>query len=235
MKNINWNEKSYNEFVEYLFSLQDLKYREFHSGLGINKNYLIGVRTPILKKIAKNISLGDYNSFIEYNKHNTYEEILVHGLILGYLEVEFETVLNLFKKFIIYIDNWALCDLVCANLRIWNKNTKTGLKFVKWALNSKNQWYNRVGVVLLTNYYINDDYIEYILNTIKNYKTNDYYVIMGIAWLLSTCYIKYPTKTEILIKSNVLDKKIQNKTIQKIRESLRIDNKTKQDILKWRL
>lgn len=235
MKNIIWNKTTYQKFIEYLYSLQDLKYRDFHSSLGININYLIGIRTPILKTLAHDISLGDYKNFIKYNNHNTYEEIIIHGFIIGYLNIEFNDITNLLEDYIQYIDNWALCDLVCSNLHIWNKNTKQGLKFIKKALNSKNIWFNRVGIVLLLNYYINDEYIDYILNNTKNYKCNDYYVIMAVSWLLSICYIKYPNKTGNLLKNKVLVKEIQNKTIQKIRESKQISKEKKQEILKWRI
>lgn len=235
MKNIIWDKESYQEFLKYLYNLQDLKYRDFHSSLGINKEYLIGVRTPILKKIAMDISNGDYNDFIKLNRHETYEEIIIHGLIIGYLKVDFNIVVELLEDYIPYIDNWALCDLVCSNLHIWNKNTKTGLTFVKKALKSENQWFKRVGIVLLLDYYINDDYIDYILNTFETYNSDEYYVIMAIAWLLSICYIKYPDKTSVLLKKKVLKKEIQNKTIQKIRESNRVGKDIKQRILKWRI
>ena len=235
MKNINWNDDTYQNFIDYLYSLQDLKYRDFHSSLGINKDYLIGVRTPLLKKIALDISKGDYNAFFKYNKHNTYEEIIIHGFIIGYLKDDFETIISLLNKYVTYIDNWALCDLICSNLHIWGNNTKNGLKFIKMALNSQNPWFNRVGIVLLLDYYINDEYIDYILDLVKDYKTDNYYVMMALAWLISICYIKYPNKTSDLLKNKILDKEIQNKAIQKIRESKRINQGIKKELLKWRI
>ena len=234
MRNISWNKDTYKEFINYLYSLQDLKYRDFHSSLGIEKNYLIGVRTPLLKKIAKEISLGDYNAFIKYNNHQTYEEILIHGLIIGYIKVDFEKIQTMILEFIPYIDNWALCDLMCSNLHIWSNNTKIGIKFVKLLLKSKNQWYKRVGIVLLIDYYVNDDYIDIILDYFKDYNTDEYYVMMAVAWLLSICYIKYPKRTSKLLESKVLGKTLQNKTIQKIRESKRIEQEIKDALSSWR-
>lgn len=235
MKNIKWDEKEYSKFIEYLYSLQDIKYREFHSGLGINKDYLIGIRTPILKKIARDISKGDYIGFIKCNTHNTYEEIIIHGFIIGYLRCDFNDIINLLNDYITYIDNWALCDLVCSNLHFWSNNTKSGLKFIKRALKSKYVWFNRVGFVLLLDYYINDDYIDFIIREVTSYKTDDYYVIMSIGWLISMCYIKYPIKVQKLLESRILEKKVQNKAIQKIRESKQIDEKIKKELLKWRV
>lgn len=235
MKKINWNKETYQQFVEYLYTLQDLKYRDFHSGLGINKEYLIGIRMPQLKKIAKDISMGDYKSFIKYNTHATYEERMIHGLIIGYIKEEFSSIQTLLIDFIPYIDNWALCDCVCGNLKIWNKNTNNGLNFIKKTLKSQNNWYKRVGVVLLLNYYINDKYIDTIISIFQDYNSDDYYVMMAIAWLLSMCYVNYPDKIIQLLSSKKLDKIIQNKTIQKIKESRRVTREEKEQLNKWRL
>ena len=40
----------YEDFLNELYSLQDLKYKEFHSKL-IMSDKLIGVRTPLRKKL----------------------------------------------------------------------------------------------------------------------------------------------------------------------------------------
>ena len=78
------------------------------------------------------------------------------------MRCDFDDIINLLNDYITYIDNWALCDLVCSNLHFWSNNTKSGLKFIKRALKSKYIWFNRVGFVLLLDYYINDDYIDFI-------------------------------------------------------------------------
>lgn len=229
------NKKDYNEFLNNLYKLQDIKYKEFHSGLGISNDYLIGIRVPVLKDIAKDISKKDYISFIKYNTHNTYEEILIHGLIIGYIKEDFNIILNLFKDYIKYIDNWALCDIVVANLHIWKKNIKEGLNFVIWCLKQEYEWYKRVGYVLLLDYYINNEYLDTIFLLCDKYQSNDYYVKMAIAWLISICYIKYPNETLIYIKCNKLDKWAHNKAIQKIRESKRVNKETKNMLLEWRI
>lgn len=229
-----WNENKYQKFLEYLNSLADLKYKKFHSGLGINKEYLIGIPVPVCKDIAIKISESDYSSFINLNTHNTYEERLIHGLILGYIKEDFNNIQVLLNGYIPYIDNWALCDTVIANLHIWKNNTKEGLKFVKNCLNSKNEWHNRVGYVLLLDYYIKEEYLDMIFKYCNNYKANKYYVNMAIAWLISICFIKYPIKTSNYLKNNELNAWTHNKAIQKIRESKRIDKETKEKIIEWK-
>ena len=169
-----WNKKKYQSFIKELEKLGDKQYKQFTSNLGINKDYLIGVRTLELKKIAKAISKEDYLNFIKLNTHNTYEERLVHGLLIGYIKTDFDTVKALLWEFIPHIDNWALCDITIANLHIWSNYTKEGFLFVKKCLNSENEWYQRVGFIILLNYYINDEYIDQILDICNHYKTEQY-------------------------------------------------------------
>ena len=54
-----------------LFEKQDLKYKEFHSSLCPNVDKIIGVRVPELRKIAKDISVKDYDEFLT-NAKNEY-------------------------------------------------------------------------------------------------------------------------------------------------------------------
>ena len=91
-------------------------------------------------------------------------------------------------------------------------------------------WKQRVGVVLLNSYYINDNYIDQILKILPQIKTEKYYLEMGIAWTLSTCFIYYPNKTKKILEAKLLQKQIHNKTIQKIIESTKIDKKIKEDL-----
>ena len=216
------NINNYKELLNYLNSIKDEKYKQFHSKLLKNDNIkLLGVRTPKLKEIAKYLSKKDYQEYIN-TKHNTYEECIIHGLILGYLNIEFESLLKQIDKFIPYIDNWATCDLTVSNLKQFKKNQEQGYKYINKCLKSKNIWKQRVGVVLLNSYYINDNYIDNILELLPTIKTNEYYLEMAIAWCLSTCYIKYPNKIIVTLKNNELEKTIHNKTIQKIIESTRV-------------
>ena len=224
------NINNYNDLLNYLDSIKDDKYKVFHFKLLNNDNIkLLGVRTPKLKEISKYLSKNNYQDYIN-TKHNTYEEKLIHGLILGYLKIEFKQLLNLLDKFIPYIDNWATCDLTVSNLKQFKKNQEEGYKYIKKCIKNKNIWKQRVGIVLINSYYINDNYIEKILELLPTIKTNEYYIEMAIAWTLSTCYIKYPNITINILKEKKLEKTIHNKTIQKIIESTRIDKETKEKI-----
>lgn len=217
--------KNYNEFIELLYSYQDLKYKEFHGKLILDNN-LIGVRTPILKRIAKNISQGDYNKFIDLNNHNLYEEKMIYGFLLGYIDEDFDILKELINDFLPYIDNWAICDMTASNLKAFKKNKRLGFEQIKMYLRSENPWVNRFGYVLLLDYYVDDNYIDKIFILCEKY-TDEYYVKMSIAWLLSMCYVKYKEKTLEFLNKNIIDKWTYNKTIQKIIDSNRVNDEEK--------
>lgn len=212
----------YEDFLKELYSLQDLKYKEFHSKL-IVSDKLIGVRTPELKRIAKVIARNNYKDFFKENKHELYEENLVHGLVLGYLKLSFDDLRPLVREFIPYINNWAVCDTTVANLKVYKKNKTKDLVFdeIKTYINNDNFWINRFGYVLLLNYFIEEEYIDKIFELCENYK-DEYYVKMAIAWLISVCYIKFKGRTLTFLKKNKLDIWTHNKSIQKIIESNRV-------------
>lgn len=220
---------NYDDFLNYLYSLQDKKYLDFHSKLVSNTN-IIGIRVPILKQIAKSLANNDYNSFINNNKHSTYEETMLHGLVIGYLKCPFKDVLEYLNVFIPFNDNWAVNDTVCANLKIFKKNQEDGFKYINKLIKSKNDWTIRFGLVLLLDHYINDKYIDKIFNIINSIKSEEYYVKMANAWLLSICYIKYHKKTYNFLLNNNLDSFTFNKAISKICDSYRVDKSVKEQL-----
>ena len=212
----------YDDFLKELYSLQDLKYKDFHSKL-IMSDKLIGVRTPELKRIAKVIARSNYKEFFKENKHELYEENLVHGLVLGYLKLEFDELKPHVDEFIPYIDNWAVCDMTVANLKVYKKNKTKDIVFneIKNYINSNNPWINRFGYVMLLEYFIEEKYIDEIFKLCESYK-DEYYVKMSIAWLISMCYIKFKGRTLTFLKKNTLDVWTHNKAIQKTIESYRV-------------
>ena len=217
----------YEDFLTELYSLQDLKYKEFHSKL-IMSDKLIGVRTPELKRIAKVIARSNYEDFFKENRHELYEENLVHGLVLGYLKLDFNELKPLVDDFIPYIDNWAVCDATVANLKVYKKNKTKDIVFkeIKNYLKNDNPWINRFGYVLLLEYFVEEKYMDEIFELCENYKDH-YYVKMAIAWLISMCYIKYKGRTITFLKKHKLDIWTHNKAIQKIIDSYRVDNMDK--------
>ena len=210
-----------------LYDYQDLKYLEFHKKILNNDNIcIIGVRVPTLRKIAKEMVINNNLEYLYKNK-KYYEEIMIHGLILGYLKQPFNELLEKLDEFIPLVDNWAICDTVCSNLKIFKKNLDEGFIYINKLLKSNDEFTVRFGLVLLLDYYINDEYIDEILDICVNICNDKYYILMANAWLLSICYIKYKDKTLNLLNNYLLDYTLKKKTIYKICDSNRVLKKDK--------
>lgn len=225
-----WTKETYKEFQKEFYKFQDNEYKIFNDKIINTKLKTIGIRSPIMKDIAKQISKTDYKSFIKFNTHETYEEILLHGLVIGFIKAPFNEVLELMDNFIPFIDNWALCDTLCSNTKLFNKNLEAGFDYSQKCLNSNNPWEIRVGLVLLLSYYVNDDYIDKVFKLTNEVKNDHYYVRMANAWLISVCAIKYYDKTYKFLTNNKLDNWTHNKAIQKAIESFRISNDYKEKL-----
>ncbi len=231
---IEWNRETYSKLIEYLYTLQDLKYKSFYSRLIQDADSLIGIRTPILKEIAKKISKHNPYEFLNVIRHDTYEERILHGLVIGYMNVSFEECISLLEDFLPFNTNWAINDITCANLKIWKKHLDAGFEIIQQYLKHENLWIRRFGLVLLLDFYVNDNYIGSILKTIPQIAGDEYYVGMAASWLLSICYIHYPKRTKKLLESNKLDLFTRKHAIQKIIESNRVSMEEKENMRKLR-
>ena len=74
-----WNKETYQEYINYLISIKEDKYKEFHSKLCFTKYEILGIRLPIIRKIAKEISKTNYEDFLKLTKSKYYEEVLIEG------------------------------------------------------------------------------------------------------------------------------------------------------------
>ena len=218
----------YKELINYLDSIKDLKYREFHKKIAVYDD-VIGVKIDDLRRIAKTISKGDYKGFIKCNNSSSYELILIEGLIYGYIKIPFNELKDYLEVYFKKVKTWAEVDSVVANLKIFNKERKNGFNYAKKLIHNKNPFIKRFGIVILLDYYLHDDYINQVLEVISKVKSDDYYVKMAVSWLMSVSYIKYKEKTLVYLV-NINDEFIYNKTLSKIIESRRIDAKEKEFI-----
>lgn len=212
-----------------LFKYQDLKYKEFNDKILNNNTYkTIGIRIPLLRKIASDMAKNGYIDYIN-SEHTYYEEYMIHGLILGYIKIPFNELLKLLDDFIPFLNDWATVDITVSNLKCFKNNLDLGYDYILKLLKGST-FSIRFGIILLMDYYINDTYIDAVLNIILNIKNNDYYVMMARAWLLSTTYIKYKDKTLDILKNPKLDKVTFNKTISKICDSKRVSKIDKEEV-----
>lgn len=220
-----WSKKEYTEFINYLFEIRDIKYGKFQGSLGISD--VIGIRTPILKKMARDIYKGNYREFLTVMRCEYYEEITLYGFVTADIKNLDESVyyLDLFKK---RINNWASCDLFCSSYKIVLKNREFYFNYIENNIKDSNLWIKRLCFVLLISYYVLEERLDSIFEMCDKYASGDYYVQMAVAWLVSICYIKYPKRTIEYIKNNKLDDFTHNKVIAKIRDSHHVIEKDKE-------
>ncbi|MBU5333078.1 DNA alkylation repair protein [Anaerocolumna aminovalerica] len=223
-----------NRIREELFNLADEKYRLFQMGLCPDTDGIIGVRLPVLRKLAKEIAKGDWRTYLKNGNNQYFEEIMLTGMVIGCVKTDMEEILKYVGEFVPQIDNWAVCDSFCAGLKFTKLNKSRVWDFLQPYLFSKEEFQIRFGVVMLLDYYIEDDYIDRILNIFNEINREDYYVKMAVAWAVSMCFVKYEVKTIHFLEENELDDFTYNKAIQKIIESLRVDQETKTKLKKMK-
>ena len=234
LENVKWSEKTYKSFVKYLISLQDLKYRDFHTSLVLNSKYeFIGIRTPIMKDIAKQIAKGNIEEFLKYAQDHYYEEVMIQGLVISHIKDE-STFYKYFKKHIKKIDNWALCDTFCSSCKIVEKHEdKYFTEAIELCLNSK-EFISRVGLIIILNHFIKKENLSTIFDTLNKIKSDKFYINMAQAWLVCEMYTKFPKETKEFIKKNNLNKFTQNKAISKIHDSFRVSKEDKELLNKYK-
>lgn len=215
------------DIKQKLFDLEDKKYKEFQEKLCPNVDNIIGVRIPKLRNLAKDIAKNDYEKYINNYKKKYYEELMLEGMIIGYVKIDLEKRLEYIKNFVPKIDNWAVCDSFCSGLKFTKDNKEEMLDLIKFYLKSNKEFEIRFAVVMLLNYYVEDDYILNTLELLDQIKFDAYYVKMSVAWAISKCFVKYPKITMKYLKQNSLDKYTYNKSLQKITESLKVKNSVK--------
>jgi len=227
-----WNQKTYTVFINELVNNKDIKYKDFSSKLiPETNNKIIGIRIPDLREISKRIYKCDYESFLNIVKSNYMEEILIEGFVIGLIK-EGNIADKYIKRFLIKVDNWCVCDTFCSSLKIVKKDMEKYFNFFTKNIDFNEPFQIRVSLMILNAHYINDEYVDKIFEYVNSIESNHYYVQMGIAWLISTCYIKYKEKTIAFLENNNLDDFTYNKSLQKMIESKRVTNKEKIDLRK---
>lgn len=205
-----------------LFELQDLNYLEFHSKLipSVDKKTIIGVRIPILRKLAKEyIKDPESGLFLKDLPHKYYDENILHALLISEIK-DYDSCIKYLEEFLPYIDNWAVCDILSP--KVFKKHKEELLvKIKEWSI-SKQTYVCRFGIEMLMSHYLDSDYKKEYLEIPALIHLDDYYINMMIAWFFATALAKRWGDTVVYLEENKLDVWVHNKTIQKACESYRI-------------
>lgn len=217
---------------EQLFELADEKYKEFHGGLCPGTNNIIGVRVPILRNYAKElVREHQTEELLKQIDNQYYEEIMLQGMVIGLAKEDFKILQRKIEEFVPKIDNWAICDVFCAGLKVTKKHKEEMWNLIQKYLTSDKEFEIRFGVVMILDYYIEEKYLEKDFQIFDAITSQEYYVQMAVAWAISICLIKFYEETIKYLENSNLDKFTYNKALQKAIESYRITDKQK-DVLR---
>lgn len=227
--------QDYFDFIDLLRqSASDEKFRKMNENTTKTKQQVLGIRTPVMREIATQISYKKHDGLWAYGADYYYEETLVRGFVIGTIK-NYDEMIKRLNDFIPHIDNWATCDMVSNSLKIFKVDVANKYySYFKKLAKSKKEFECRFGFVNIMCHYINEKNINDIIELIKNNTNTAYYVQMAVAWLIAEACLIFEDKVVELLKEKSLDKFVQNKAIQKIRESYRIDNTLKEELLLYK-
>ena len=163
---------------------------------------------------------------------------MLQGMIIGLSkEKDFGKIEKYIIEFIPKIDNWAVCDVFCAGLKITKKYKKEMWELIGKYLKSKKEFELRFGIVMILDFYIEENYLQENFKIFENINSKDYYVQMAVAWAISICLIKYYDETLLFLKDKKekFDKFTYNKALQKGIESFRLTKEQKETLRKMKM
>ena len=210
-----------------LFALQDVKYKQFQCKLmpTVNSETVIGVRTPQLRKMAKELSkTQDFEDFLNILPHTYYEENNLHGMLIETVK-DYDKAIDLMENFLPFIDNWATCDMISP--KIFKKYPQKFYEKIKVWLKSDLTYTVRFGVGMLLGFYLDETFKPEMPKLVSSIHSEEYYINMMIAWYFATALVKQYDTVMPYFQEQRLDKWIHNKAIQKSLESYRVNDETK--------
>lgn len=216
-----------NYILNRLFELQDLKYREFHAKLmpTVKKSRIIGVRTPDLRKLARELKNTEHAAeFLKILPHEYYEENNLHAFLIEEIK-DYDKCIEELNKFLPYVDNWATCDMM--RPKVFKKHLPELLDRIKIWLASGETYTVRFGIEMLMVYYLDEHFSPEFPEMISRIRSDEYYIHMMVAWYFATALAKRYDDIIPYIEQNRLDTDTHNKTIRKAIESYRISPEQK--------
>lgn len=226
------NDQQNREIREKIDALAEPQYQTFTSKLLPGVSNIVGVRLPNLRKIAKEVAKGDWRTYLNNAVDEYYEEIMLQGMVIGYVKSPLQELIPFIERFVHKIDNWSVCDSFCSGLKVTKIHKEEMWHFLQSYFQKQGEFEVRFGVVMLLNYYLDEAYIEPVCKIFDDIRHDGYYVKMAVAWAISIYYIRFQKAMESYLKSNKLDDFTFQKALQKICESRAVDNMTKERIRK---
>lgn len=176
--------------LDELKSLAESNYKEFNSRIIPTNQITLGVRVPALRKIAKKIAKHEPLSFIELDKQNIYEMVMLEGMTLSYVDKPFKELLPLTENFLDKVDNWAQVDSTICDYKNIKNEKEDVLSVVKVWLHSEKEFFVRAGLVVLLAHYVEKSNLKAIFSLSQSVSHSGYY-------LYGQCVVDFSLHVEI--------------------------------------
>lgn len=219
-----------NSVLECLRGLAEGKYRQFQSSLLPGTEGILGVRLPVLRRIARDICRADWRAFLAGGPSDVFEMAMLRGFVVAGADMPFEDRMAKIEAFLPEIDNWAVCDSFCTSLRFKTAAERhTMFLLVDSQSRSVEEYRQRFAAVMLQRHFVSDEYAQRAMDILASINCNGYYSQMGVAWALSIFYTKYPDAA--LAAIDMCEGCVQRMAVRKIFES-RLTTQEQRDALK---
>ena len=214
------------ELQASLFHLQDNTYRDFQCALmpTVARDRVIGVRTPLLRKMATSMDAASARAFLKSLPHRYYEENNLHAFLIERIR-DLDECIAALDAFLPNVDNWATCDSM--NPKILGKHKSALLPHIERWLSSSHEYTVRYAIKLLMTYFLDGDFDAAYPARVAAVQSDCYYINMMIAWYFSTALAKQYDAILPYFKERRLPVWIHAKAIQKAIESYRITEEQK--------
>ena len=215
-----------NEVTRALLDSADEDYKSFSQGIIPGVTGILGVRAPVARAIAKRYAKAPQGEqFLRELPHTYHDEYITHAYMLAHLSRE--DIEAHLKRLLPYMNSWAIVDTTVGAIKQFFKDRERAWELVTSLLGSEQEYVCRFGIVSLLSYYLDGEYAMRAINEVKRVRSEKFYVKMAQAWFFATALTKQYELALPVIIGNELDAWTHNKAIQKARESLKIDKKTK--------
>ncbi len=217
------------ELRSCLEGMAEGKYKEFSESLVPGVENMLGIRLPQLRKLAKKLAKEDWKEYLSWNDFAYFEEIMLQGMILGYVKAPAGEILEAAGQFIPRINNWSVNDSFCTTFQCASKNPMQVWDFLMQYKDSHKEFEVRVVAVMLMVHFLIPEYIEKTLEVLGALDTEEYYASMAAAWAFATAWAKFPQGTKAYLQEHPIDRETYKRMLQKCIESRRITEADK----KW--
>lgn len=216
------------ELRNCLEEMAEQDYKKFSASLIPGVKNMLGIRLPKLRKMAKELAKEDWKTYLSWNEFVYFEEVMIQGMILGYVKAPVEEVLEVTEQFIPRIDNWSVNDSFCNTFRTAEKYPEQTWTFLQKYHKSHKEFEVRVVAVMLMAHFLVPSYIDEVLKVLGALDVREYYASMAVAWAYATAWAKFPEKTRSYLQAHPIDRETYRRMLQKCIESRRITEEDKE-------